>query len=193
MRNISIVISLMLFSSLQAQDANLTWAKSIGGTSDDVGQSVAVDASGNVYTTGSFYGAVDFDPGTGIFNVTTAVWSIFISKLDASGNFVWAKSIPAGVIDYSTVVVDVSGNIYIIGQFSGTVDFDLGPAIFNVTAGGPVPDLFILKLDASGNFVWAKNMTIHGYSIAVDVSGNVCITGYFQGTVDFDPEQQHLI
>src|SRR3990172_3253311 len=65
-------------------------AKQMGGTSKDYGTSIAVDGSGNVYTTGVFAGTADFDPGSGTFNLTSAgSYDIFISKLDASGNFLW--------------------------------------------------------------------------------------------------------
>ena len=61
---------------------NFQWAKSMGGTSGDIGRSIALDASGNVYTTGTFQGTADFDPGAGTFNLTSAGnRDIFISKL----------------------------------------------------------------------------------------------------------------
>ena len=70
------------------------WAKAMGGTGFDLGYSIATDASGNVLTTGSFSGIGDFDPGAGTFNLTSAgLTEIFISKLDAPGNFVWAKQL----------------------------------------------------------------------------------------------------
>jgi len=55
------------------------------------GYSVAVDSSGNVYTTGYFEGTVDFDPGAGTTNLTSnGNYDVFVSKLDSSGNLVWA-------------------------------------------------------------------------------------------------------
>src|SRR3989344_5911709 len=98
MKKIVLFIScLFCFVLTNAQTPNFEWAKSIGGTSADVGKSIAVDALGNVYTTGYFAGTVDFDPGPGIFNLTTTNFSgfpdIFISKLDEFGNFLWAKNI----------------------------------------------------------------------------------------------------
>src|SRR5690606_1414173 len=73
-------------------NGNFVWAKSMGGINWDYGYSVAVDVSGNVYTTGSFRETVDFDPGAGIYNLTSQGGTdIFIQKLDADGNFVWAN------------------------------------------------------------------------------------------------------
>ncbi|MCP4785811.1 MAG: hypothetical protein GY878_19890 [Fuerstiella sp.] len=64
-----------------------------GSGSSDYGYSVAVDSSGNVYTTGKFYGTVDFDPGAGTTNLTSnGGTDVFVSKLDSSGDLVWAKS-----------------------------------------------------------------------------------------------------
>ena len=82
------------FTAALAQNVNLEWAKQLGGTSHDKGWSIAVDTSGNVYTAGYFQGTADFDPGTGTFNMSSAGQSdIFVSKLDASGNFLWAKQL----------------------------------------------------------------------------------------------------
>src|SRR4051812_34365154 len=68
------------------------WAKNMGGTSDDYGLSVTTDASGNVYTAGFFQGTADFDPSSATLSFSSAGSDdIFISKLDASGNLVWAK------------------------------------------------------------------------------------------------------
>lgn len=176
---------------------NFVWAKNIGGTGDAGGYAIAVDASGNVYTTGSFRGTVDFDPGIGIYNLTSGGSSdIFISKLDSSGNFVWAKemrdSIGGAGYDYGlSIALDPERNVYTTGYFFGTIDFDPDSlTTFNLASAGG-SDIFISKLDSSGNFAWAKEMggvdESQAYSIAVDASENVYTTGWFRGTVDFDP------
>src|SRR5829696_3643735 len=71
-----------------AQDANLIWAKSMGSSNNDYGQTISVDGFGNVYTTGYFTGTADFDPGPAIYNLTSASGSsdIFVTKVDPSGN-----------------------------------------------------------------------------------------------------------
>lgn len=107
-----------------------------------------------------------FDPGAGVFNLTSVdnpstannQNDIFISKVDADGNFVWAKQLGGiDLKDATAVGVDAAGNVYTTGFFYGTVDFDPGVGVSNLTSIG-YSDIFISKLDASGNFVWAKQM-----------------------------------
>ena len=199
MKKIVLFIScLFCFVLTNAQTPNFEWAKSIGGTSADVGKSIAVDALGNVYTTGYFAGTVDFDPGPGIFNLTTTNFSgfpdIFISKLDEFGNFLWAKNIgdTLGGGAGNSIALDASGNVYCTGYFKGTVDFDPGGGIFNlISTTTNYGDIFISKFDPSGNFFWATQMggsgNDQGVDIELDALGNVYTTGSFQVTADFEP------
>ncbi len=100
------------------------------------------------------------------------------------------------VDDYGNgIVVDSIGNVYTTGYFKGTADFDPGAGTANLTSAGD-NDIFVSKLDSSGNFIWAKSMggtgIDAGCGIAVDLSGNVYTTGYFNGTADFDPGRRHI-
>ncbi|HIK12836.1 MAG TPA: SBBP repeat-containing protein [Oscillatoriaceae cyanobacterium M33_DOE_052] len=184
------------FISKLNADGTFAWAKNLGGSGGDYGYSIAVDNSDNVYTAGSFGGTVDFDPGPGAANLTSAGKDdIFISKLNADGTFAWSKSFGGSSWDFgSSVDIDSSGNIYTTGYFSGTADFDPGPGTFNLTSAGNA-NPFISKLNPDGTFAWAKNLEgsgnnpseNFGFSIDIDNSDNVYTTGYFQGTVDFDP------
>ncbi|MBL8812686.1 MAG: hypothetical protein JNM43_21150 [Planctomycetaceae bacterium] len=128
-----------------------------GSTGEDYGQAIATDASGNVYTTGAFEGTVDFDPGSGTANLTSSGGpDIFVCKLDSAGNFVWAKRM-GGTFDERSkgIAVDRSGNVLTIGFFFGTADFDPGNGTTVLTSAG-ASDVFVSKLDSTGNFVWAK-------------------------------------
>lgn len=172
---------------------NLLWAKSMGSTNTDYGTGVALDASGNAYFTGYFLFTVDFDPGSGTFNMTSAGSDVFILKVDAAGNFIWAKKMGGSDTDgVSDIAVSASGNVYTTGNFRLTADFDPGSGTFNLTAAGSA-DIFISKLDAAGNFVWAKKMGgtnpngETGVALVVDAAENIYTTGFFEGTVDFDP------
>src|SRR4051812_35469345 len=115
MKKIALTIAVTVVAlSLNAQ--NFMWAKGMGCANvDDEGMAITTDALGNIYTTGYFSGTVDFDPGPGVFTITPVSGSIdvFISKLDASGNFVWAKSLGGFNQDVGTSIsVDASGNVY---------------------------------------------------------------------------------
>ena len=168
-----------------AQVPVFQWAKSIGGPTNDEAYSVAVDAVGNVYTTGYYNGTVDFDPGTGVFNLTSAGnMDVFVTKMDASGNFVWAKSVGGPFNDVGQgIALDASGNVYVSGEFNPDVtnDFDTGPGTFSMSQHGTNYDIFVLKLDTDGNFKWAKQEGSTGddleWAIAVDQAGNVYTTG----------------
>lgn len=190
--NLTALGSQDIFVSKLDATGNYVWAKQLGGPSPDVGQAIAVDGSGNVYTTGFTQGAGDYDPGPGIV-VINPIGSAdaWISKLNSSGNFVWAKQLGGdNTVSGKTILTDASGNLYIGGFHSGTTDFDPGAGVFPLSSAGST-DIFICKLNSSGNFTWAKEMggTFSDYcsSLAVDANGNVYSTGAFQSTADFDP------
>lgn len=185
-----ILVGLCLFLAAQASliAQNHIWAKSMGSQEYDSGRAIANDGSGNVYTTGFFGGTTDFDPGAGTYNLTATSFNerdIFISKLDAAGNFLWAKQISSSKEIHSLgIVVDGTGNVYTTGWFIGNVDFDPNAGIYNLSSSNihmVIDDIFVSKLDAAGNFVWAKNIgskfNNRGFNIALDNSGNVYITG----------------
>ena len=171
---------------------NLLWARRMGGTSYDIGRDIVVDGSGNVYTTGLFQASADFDPGAEAYNLTSAGYSdIFVQKLDISGNLVWARRMGGVNNDVGwAIALDGEGNLHNTGSFKGTVDFDPGAETYNLTSAGS-SDIFVQKLDASGNLALARGMggigIDSGHDLAVDSAGNVYTTGYFAGTVDFDP------
>jgi hypothetical protein len=189
---IFILTGCTLFFLLPAQNPSFQWVKQMGETSNDFSNSVKIDASGNVYTSGYFNGTVDFDPGPGTYTLTSAgAYDIYISKLDASGNFICAKQMGSTGWDFGSYIeLDPSGNLYTIGIFQGTVDFDPGPGSYTLASAGCY-DVFISKLDSLGNFIWTKSLggslDDYGHSIAIDPKGYVYLTGTYFGTADFDP------
>ena len=128
-------------------NGNFVWAKAMGGTLTDNSYGLALDAGGNVYTTGGFASTVDFDPGPGTYNVTSsASVDIFISKLDTDGNFVWVKQMPGTGIQYGmSIAVDGIGNVYSIGDNLGVTDFDPGAGTYNLSTSG-YNDIYLSKL-----------------------------------------------
>ncbi len=89
---LTLPLLLIVFAGFaSAQAPSLVWAVGMGGPSGDQGHGIAVDAAGNVYTTGYFQGTTDFEPGAGVTNLTSAgSGDVFVQKLDPSGNLVWA-------------------------------------------------------------------------------------------------------
>ena len=146
-----------IFVSKYDSSGNYQWTKAFGGSGNDWAYSVATDSSGNVYITGVFQTTVDFDPGAGVDNRTSAGSNdTFLSKYDASGNYQWTRAFGGTGSDlvYS-VATDSSGNVYIAGYFRNTVDFDPGAGVDNRTSAGEC-DAFLSKYDASGNYQWTK-------------------------------------
>lgn len=179
----------------KAQTPKFEWAKTWGGAYDDFAYSLTVDASGNVYTAGSFKDSADFDPGMGRTNlISKGEGDIFISKMDGTGKFLWAKRIGGALNDIPYAIAsDASGNVVITGGFIGTVDFDPGNGTTNlISASTTLMDIFVAKYDGNGNLVWAKSVggTLNdfGSSLAVDANRGIYVTGFFYSTVDFDPD-----
>lgn len=173
-----------IFVSKLDSAGNFLWARRLGGATIEVVAGVAVDGDGNVYTTGLFQGTIDLNPGPGVFNLSSE--GGFVSKLNSSGNFIWARKFNGGA-SVKSITVDGGGNVYTTGYFLGPVDFDPGNGVFTLTSPG-TSETFVSKLNRAGNFVWARQLGGGvGSSVAVDQSGNVVITGSFFGTSDLDP------
>jgi uncharacterized repeat protein (TIGR01451 family) len=172
---------------------NFVWAKKTGSTAADDVRSIINDLQGNIYTTGYFGGATDFDPNAGTSILSLSGYEdIFIQKLDSNGNFIWAKKLGGTLSEIANgLATDTAENIYITGYFEGTIDTDPGPGINNITSNGN-SDVFIEKINSSGNLVWCKQIggpqTDVGYELAVDLYNSLYITGSYSSTVDFDPD-----
>jgi len=137
----------------------------------------------------------DFDPGAGTNNlIPTVQWNDFVLKLDTAGNFIWVKQISGnGSVAMGTgLALDAQEHVYTTGIFfSGTVDFDPGPANHPRTAYGG-EDMFLSQLDSAGNFVYVNSSSgtsdtsiAESYAIALDDAGNACTIGRFSYTVNF--------
>lgn len=199
MNRIILLAFLILTSNLSiGQSMSMIWANAVHDTAGSfvsIGEEMKLDAVGNSYTVGMFSGTMDFDPGSGVFLMTTgSATTVFLLKLDASGNFVWAKKFPStgDALTY-TLDFDASGNIIIAGDFKYTIDLDPGMGTASHTAAGTGfwQDVFIVKLDPSGNYLWSKSFggidQDEGLGVVVDHSGNIYTTGIIRQTVDLDP------
>lgn len=174
------------------QDGNLVWAVNIGGTGTEQSYGFDLDASGKPIVLGYFQNTVDFDPGVGTVNMTAGFsGSNFLLRLNSDGSYNNVIQMASAYGNY--LYIDNSDNIYITGLFWETVDFDPGPAVFNLSAAGFSSDAFILKLNSAFIFQWAGkisgNSSEQGTTITVDETTNaVIVAGFFEGTIDVNPE-----
>jgi hypothetical protein len=171
---------------LSADGSTLLYSTFVGGSDGDVGNSIAVDSSGNAYVTGGTE-SPDF-PTVNAYNSTHGGGSddwggdCFVLKLSADGStLLYSTFIGGRNHDWaSSIAVDSSGNAYVTGDTSSP-DF-LTVNAYNSTYGGG-DDCFVFKLSANGStllystfiggseYDWAS-------SIAVDSSGNAYVTGW---------------
>jgi hypothetical protein len=158
------------------------WITQAGGPNDDIGMSVAIDASGNSYVTGTFWGNPTFGTTTTLTN--TGYWDSFVAKVSPTGNWLWAKQSVSAASEWGyDIAVDGSANVYITGSYE--LDITLGTTILS-TGGLINKNFYTAKLDTNGNWLWAVGAGGSGqdwaYSLAVDTGGNVYLTGNFDST-----------
>jgi len=174
------------------KEGTYEWARTWGGSISDEGNAIAIDDSGNVYVSGPFRDTVDFDPGPNELIITSSGSAdVFLSKLDSTGTLQWVRTWGGGSGEGSAgATIDDFGNIYIIGWFNLSVDFDPGIGVDNHSSNGGA-DIFLSKFDSSGNFQWARTWGGTGFDFCNGVvagnGGHVFISGEFSSTVDFDP------
>jgi len=184
---ITIIISFLLSSNLNAQIPTTTWAKSAGGTSSDDGRGISHDAAGNIYVTGGFN-------GTAAFGSTTLTSSggreMFLAKYNPAGNVIWAISGGTSGSDRGTAIAtDANGNSYVTGYFDGFS----GACTFGTQSAGTTSntyEIFVAKFDSAGTCLWVTAVDGNDdedwpEDIALDANGNSYITGYYAGTANF--------
>ncbi|MDX2173100.1 MAG: T9SS type A sorting domain-containing protein [Bacteroidota bacterium] len=104
-------------------------------------------------------------------------------------NYSWAKSFGSNLNEETyQSKIDLAGNVYITGRIEGVVDFDPSAATYTLNE---FQHCFLAKYDPSGALMWAKVLsgtgTSFGNGLGVDASGNIFVTGYFNGNVAFNP------
>lgn len=159
------------------------WSKRFGNAGDDDAVSIGSDMAGDVIFGGSLNGAADFGGGV----LTSAGGSdAYAVKLDPSGGHLWSKRYGDGANQaMSGVAIDGNGNVLLTGGFEGSINF--GGGALNSQSGY---DLFVAKLDPSGNTTFAKRygaagVTIESYSVAAGPLGEVVFAGPVTGNIDF--------
>ncbi len=169
---------------------NYVYSKSFGGAGDDIGYCLNIGPNGDIYLTGEFTNTVDFDPNSGVANLTfSGLVDGFLLKLTNTGTFQWVNKIGgAGNDNCYNITLDQNDNIFTTGYFTGSVDFDGSSAQYLLNSNG-MKDAFLAAYSSSGNFIYAQN-----YGSSSDDEGaqlfssnnEIYLTGYFQNTVDFD-------
>ncbi len=174
-------------TKLNASGTAIVYATYLGGNGADFGNSIAVDSAGNVYVTGETF-STDFPTTLGALDTAlNGIDDAFVTKLNASGGLIYSTYLGGNTVDLgNNIAVDSTGNAYVTGRTASS-DFPITPGAFdtiaNVSAfGDPTFDGFVTKLNAAGTaLVYSTylggNDADFGFGIAVDSSGNACVTG----------------
>jgi len=174
-------------TKLNAAGTALVYSTYLGGTSTDVGNSIAVDSSGSAYVAGYTYSA-DFptmNPLPAPHNALQGNRDAFVTKLDPTGSaLVYSTYLGGSGFDYGYgIAVDSSGNAYVTGYTQSTDFPTLNPLPAPNNAWQGSTDAFVTKLNAAGNalvystYLGGTNIDLAN-SIAVDSSGSAYVTGY---------------
>jgi hypothetical protein len=192
------VINGQWISALVKYDSNgsLVWIKNFGHQSTNAQpgveiKSMKLSTSGDIYLTGIFSGTFDFDLGPNTFTLSSPiVYNAFVLKLDNNGDFSWVKSLnTTNGTDANQITLDANNDVIVAGTFSGTQDLDPTLGTSTLTSQNN-RDVYIIKLNASGNFLYAKNFgsAYPAGPVITDASNNIYVTGRFHTSLgDFDP------
>ena len=171
--------SLDMFVAKLSPTGACMWSQGFGGSMAQV-TSMTLDAAGDVFVAGSFQGSIDF----GATTLTSAgMGNMFVVKLDPSGAPTWSKGFGNGQSQVASVAVDAEGNVVMIGNFQGSLDFGGNTTVLEAGTGYA---LFVAKLDPTGNPIWSKGFAnVGAASVAVDAMGDAVVTGEFTDSFDF--------
>ncbi len=173
-----------IFLFKYSPSGQLIWYKTFGGNLNDEGSGVAVDGTGNIYLTGAFQSASITIGSTVLNNVQAGKLDLFLAKFDPSGNLVWANSAGGNgdelMLDAG---LDAAGNIYVCG-LSGSDLWAYGPNLIFGSLGDR--NILLAKYNAAGTVIWSRSAggsaEERAQRLAVDVSGNCYLTGFFQSS-----------
>ena len=185
MKNFNLVaLFLLLTIASFSQVPVCEWAKTASGSSVDEANCITTDLLGNVYVTGTYASSV-LDFGTVELTITEEGYGdAYLVKYDPAGDVTWAKNAGGLYLNGGkAVTTDISGNVYLTGYFMApTLVFG---DVTLTNSGDATREMFLVKFDTGGNVVWAKSDGGTGNqspnSISVDVSGNIFVTGVFDG------------
>jgi hypothetical protein len=164
---------------------NFLWAKEFDG--DVAFKDLELDTFQNIYLSGSFQGATDFDPGiqTAIFQTVNGAYNGFVLKISPGGNYRWTKVLSGSQTgEVNDLKIDNSGGVYYGGFAPSNTDLDPGAPVFTLTT----RCAFIGNLDSIGNYLNSAIFDGAGtiYSLLLTPSGIVA-AGKYNGQFDLDP------
>jgi hypothetical protein len=173
------------------QNGTLVWAKTLTNNKDIEIRNIEI-AQNKLFISGVTESTTDFNPDAGTYQLTSKGGTdVFIACYDTLMQLQWAQIYGGTLADVCNKMKIYHNCVYATGYFRGSVSFN--PDTINVppvTSAG-LTDIFILKLDTAGNFVWATcigdTLWDESYGIDVDTSGRVITTGSFRGNTDFNP------
>ncbi len=162
-------------------DGEILWAKGFGNVNCDYSNGLCIDNDQNVYVAGMFQ--IELSIGDTILSCEGDS-DVFIAKFDNDGNFTWAKTLAGSGADACRNLKHKDGNIYMTGSFSDTARID---NIELISAGKR--DVFLLKMDTTGNVIWVKQGGgpdfDTGGGVDLDESNNVYLAGRYGDSATF--------
>lgn len=175
-------------------DGQFVWAVGIGGPGSEHAKSVKVDKQNNIYVCGYFSNVLEFDVVSPVYTIQAQGSNSdgFIAKYTSAGQFVWGFGLGSAQYDEcASLGIDSSSNCYVIGRFTGPIDFDPSPSVATLVAASTNNQTFIAKYNTAGIYQWAgalnSQMSQNVYNVSVNSIGESYISGSFNGTLDVDP------
>ncbi len=156
----------------------------LGGSGNDMGKAIAVDASGAAYVAGQTFSS-NFPTTAGAFKTTySGAGDAFVAKLNPGGTALQYATYlgGSGTDNAEGIALDVNGNAYVTGQTYST-DFPTVVAIQAANGGNQDSDAFVTEINSSGSalvystYLGGSSMD-WGNAIAVDASGNAYVAGF---------------
>ena len=177
-----------IFIAKYDRDGNFLWAKSFKSGNAD-GELIGVDASGNIYCTGTYKDSISF--GNTTLNGSSSEYSQFLAKFTTAGNLIWAKNIasaaPGHYMEYNALEVDAKHNVLMAGSFDqGNLLLD-GIPLSNSDASATSYDYFAARFNPDGNTLWAASggspdKDDFGTSLCISPQGAFYIGTMYQDT-----------
>lgn len=202
-----------MFLAKYDPSGNLIWVNAFGGVSLDKSESISLNSKGEVMICGMVGDTVDLDPSSGkamVGRPGVSDYTVFIAKYSSGGDYLWSVEYDRAINehsnpfdlskpDVSSIATDTSDNLFVIGCFADSVDFDpgFGTDLHIVEYPGTVSnyDMFLAKYNSDGQFLWVMKLRNYndfvsgewGTDVVVDPMGGIAITGKYGQTLDFDP------